>query len=324
VNRTEKRWRAGVIGTGKHGSRYAQHIVQDIEGLDLVAVSRRSQEGKVQAEQWSCRWHADWRELVADSEVDCVVAALPPVLNAEIAAACALARKPLLLEKPMAVSAREAVTINELFARQGVALTIGQTLRYNRVIRLLREQLDGIGALCSFTANQRLEPATLAWLDDPSLAGAGVSFHSAIHVFDALRFITGCEVVRVMARIRCLRSLRLEDHLVVLVELENGVVGTVDCSKIGPARSGRFEFIGSKGQLHGDQVHHVCELIRGQNRVPLDTGEPVSTLVPLLQDWLECLLGRQANPIPGEEGVAAVRICEACLRSAVRGGWEEV
>jgi predicted dehydrogenase len=127
-----------------------------------------------------------------------------------------------------------------------------------------------------------------------------------------------------MARIRCLRSLRLEDHLVVLVELENGVVGTVDCSKIGPARSGRFEFIGSKGQLHGDQVHHVCELIRGQNRVPLDTGEPVSTLVPLLQDWLECLLGRQANPIPGEEGVSAVRICEACLRSAVRGRWEEV
>jgi predicted dehydrogenase len=324
MNRTETPWKVGVIGTGKHGSRYARHIVEDVEGLDLVAISRRSDEGKIQTAQWACRLHTDWLDLVADPEVDCVIAALPPVLNRDVATACALAGKPLLLEKPMAVSVPEAVTIHELFVRQGVALTIGQTLRYNRVIRMLREQLASIGALYSFTANQRLEPATMAWLDDPSQAGAGVTFHSAIHVFDALRFITGLDVVRVMARIRCLHSTRLEDQLIALVELENGVIGTVDCSKIGPVRSGRFEFIGDKGQLHGDQVHHVCESICGQQRVPLEAGEPVSTIVPLLQDWLACLRGQQPNPIPGEEGVAAVRVCEACLRSAAKGGWEEV
>lgn len=313
-----------MIGTGKHGRRYAQHIVEDVEGLELVAICRRSDEGKVQAAQWACRWHTDWRGVVAAPEVDCVIAALPPVLNRDVATACALAGKPLLLEKPMAVSVPEAVTIHELFVRQGVALTIGQTLRYNRVIRILREQLASIGELYSFTANQRLEPATMAWLDDPSLAGAGVTFHSAIHVFDALRFITGQEIVRVMARIRCLHSSHLEDQLIALVELANGVIGTVDCSKIGPARSGRFEFIGGKGQLHGDQVHHVCELICGQQRLPLETSEPVSTIVPLLRDWLACLRGQQPNPIPGEEGVAAVRVCEACLRSAAKGGWEEV
>jgi predicted dehydrogenase len=324
MNRTGNRWGVGVIGTGKHGSRYANHIVQDVEGLDLVAISRRSDEGKKQAVQWFCRWYADWRDVVADPAVDCVVAAVPPVLNAEVAAACALAGKPLLLEKPMALSVSEAATICELFAQQGVALTIGQTLRYNRVIGVLRERLAGIGRLYSFTANQRLEPAGLAWLDEPSQAGAGVSFHSAIHVFDALRFITGREVVRVLAQTRCVHSSHLEDHLVALVELEDGVVGTVDCSKIGPARSGRFEFIGDRGQLHGDQVHHVCESIHGQNRLPLDPGEPVSTIVPLLRDWLGCLQGSQPSPIPGEEGVAAVRVCEACLRSAAKGIWEKV
>jgi predicted dehydrogenase len=96
MHRTEQRWGVGVIGTGKHGSRYANHIVQDIEGLDLVAISRRSGEGQMQAARWSCRWYADWREVVTDPEVDCVIAALPPVLNREVATACALARKPLL------------------------------------------------------------------------------------------------------------------------------------------------------------------------------------------------------------------------------------
>ncbi len=34
--------RIGIIGTGKHGSRYANHIVNDIDGLELTAISRRS------------------------------------------------------------------------------------------------------------------------------------------------------------------------------------------------------------------------------------------------------------------------------------------
>ena len=137
-------------------------------------------------------------------------------------------------------------------------------------------------------------------------------------------FITGREIVRVTARVRCLHSARLEDHLVALVEMDNGAVGTVDCSKIGPARSGRFEFIGAKGQLHGDQVHHFGEMISGVHRELLDPGEPVSTIVPLLREWLEFLRGKQANPIPAAEGLAAVRVCEACLRSAAEGGWREV
>ena len=304
--------------------RQARHIVHDVDGLELVAISRRSREGRNQAEQWGCRWHADWRALVADAEVDCVIAAVPPTLNPQVAAACAGAGKPLLLEKPMAVAGAEAVAMHDLFTHHKVGLTIGQTLRYNPVLNSLRRQLPNIGHLYSFTANQRLEPATLAWLDEPSLAGAGVAFHLAVHVFDALRWITGQEIIRIMARTRRVHGKRLEDHLVALVELDNGVIGTVDCSKIGPARSGRFEFVGSQGQLHADQVHHVCELIRGQDCLPLEAGEPVNTIAPLLRDWLAFLRGRQPNPIPGSEGLAAVLVCEACLRSAAQGGWVEV
>lgn len=321
---SEKHWRVGVVGTGKHGSRYARHIVDDVDGLELVAVSRRSEEGRQQAEQWRCRWHADWRQLVLDPEVDCVVAAVPPTLNREIAVACAAVRKPLLLEKPMATSVADAEAINAIFSGQGLPLTIGQTLRYNRVIRTLGEQLGNIGPLYSFTADQRLEPATLPWLDDPALAGAGVSFHTAVHVFDALRCITGREIVRVMARSRCIHTAYLEDHLAVLMELDNGVIGTVDCSKISPSRSGRFEFIGGLGRLQGDQVHHYCELVQGQHREVLKLGEPVSTIAPLLADWLAFLRGKRPNPIPGEQGVAAVRVSAACLRSAAAGQWVEV
>jgi len=58
--------RIGIIGTGRHGSRYARHIVADVEGLELAAISRRSSERTAQAGEWGCRAHEDWRHLVAD------------------------------------------------------------------------------------------------------------------------------------------------------------------------------------------------------------------------------------------------------------------
>lgn len=316
--------RVGVIGAGKHGSRYAHHIHCDVDGLTLTAISRRSEEGRLSAAQWGCRWFPRWQELIDAPVVDCVVAALPPTLNLAVAQACARAGKPLLLEKPMATSVHEATAIIDCFHQAKVGLTIGQTLRYNTIINALRTQLPLVGSLCGLSANQRLEPALLSWLDQPELAGAGVSFHSAIHVFDALRYITGQEIVRVMARSRCLHSVRLEDHLVVLIEMESGLLGTVDCSKIGSARSGRFELIGSQGQLHGDQVHNVLEFIQGAQRTPLACDNPVSTIVPLLRDWCRFLRGEGENPIAAEVGLAAVRVCEACLRSAAKGEWETV
>ena len=104
-------WRVGVIGTGKHGSRYAQHIVYDVEGLELAAISRRSAEGRVQAQAWRCQYYADWREMVADPAVDCLVSALPPILNCEVAAACTAARSKLRL--PLDFSTSTSSTLPE-------------------------------------------------------------------------------------------------------------------------------------------------------------------------------------------------------------------
>ncbi|MEA2115136.1 MAG: Gfo/Idh/MocA family oxidoreductase [Thermodesulfobacteriota bacterium] len=314
----------GIIGTGKHGSRYANHIVHDIDGLELAAISRRSKKGKVQADRWQCSWYADWQQLVADERVEALISAVPPSLNLSIAHSCAAYNKPLLLEKPLADSAGAAAEIVNLYRERNLPLTTGQTLRYNQVIRTLKKKLPGLGTLHSFSANQRLEPSTLSWHKQPELAGAGVSFHTAVHVFDALCYITGRDIVRVMAVTGSNYNAVLEDLLLVLVELDNGVKGTVDCSKVARARSGRFEFVCSDGQLVGDQVHNSCALTVGMDIHPVDCGEPVGTIIPLLKDWQRFLSGRGDNPISGADGLRAVQICAACLKSARRASWVDV
>ncbi len=314
----------GIIGTGKHGTRYANHIINDVAGLELSAISRRSPAGRDQAAKWGVRYHAQWQDLIGDPQVDAVISVTPPSLNVDIARQCVAAGKPLLMEKPLAVNQAAGAEIVDLFQTAGVPLTVAQTLRYNTVIQALRGSLTKVGALYAFSACHRLEPSSLSWLEDPKAAGAGVILHTAVHMFDALRFITGREVVRVRASKFQVHNSRLEDLFTAQVEMEGGVIGTVDASKIGRARTGRYEFIGEKGELHGEQIHGWMAFTE-KTAIEQIPHEPlVGTLVPLLRDWLLFLSGQGENPISGQDGLAALAICDACLRSASQGGWVAV
>jgi predicted dehydrogenase len=169
-----------------------------------------------------------------------------------------------------------------------------------------------------------LEPSSLPWLEDPEVAGSGVVLHTAVHMFDALHFITGCPVTRVRASMRRIHNANLEDLFTAQVELENGAVGTVDATKVGRARTGRYEFVGHNGELHGDQMHGRLEFVAGTSIEPIIHEAPTGTIVPLLKDWTSFLNGQAINPVSGEEGLAALKVCSACLSSARADDWVTV
>jgi len=315
----------GIIGTGNHGSRYAHHLVNDLPGrFRLTAISRRSPEAEDQAKRFQAALFRDWRDLVASPQVDAVISAVTPNLNAEIAARCAQHGKPLLMEKPLATDVSSAQAIVAACKQAGVPLTVAQTLRYNNVIRGLHAHLPAMGRLYSLSASHRLEPSFLPWLEQPEVAGGGVIFHTAVHIFDALRFITGAEIVRIRASARKIFNPRLEDLLIAELELTGGSLGQIDTGKISPARAGRYEFVCDQGQLQGDQVHGFLEKIEGARITPLPVAPPAPTILPLLEDWHAFLTGKGGNPIPGEEGLAAVKICHACRLAAESGDWINV
>ena len=311
--------RVGIIGSGRHGSRYAQHILEDCEGLRLSAVSRRSPTGLEQARAWGARYFKNWQDLVDSDEVDAVICAVPPVLNHQIAEACSIMEKPLLVEKPLASSPEEGRGMIRVMAESLTGLTVAQTLRFNPVIRKLREELRHRGRLHTVYANQRLEPSPHDWLDDPSRAGAGVSYHTAVHVFDALHFITGLKITSVYADCRTRKMVNCEDSIHVLFEMEGGVTGTADFSKVSRARSGRYEFVFDDSQLYGDQIHGGVAEIAESRVVILEQYKAEPTIVPLLQDWQRFIEGRGPNPVEPGDGLYAICVSESCLNSSRTG-----
>ncbi len=314
----------GLIGTGRHGSRYANHIVNDFEDMELSGISRRSEQGSEQAREWGTVFFEDYRELINSDQVEAVIAAVPPVLNADIAKLCARKKKPLLVEKPLATNSDEGEKIVRLMREAGVPLTVGQTLRYNPVIRKLREELPKQGKLFTVYANQRLEPSDLQWLENPVEAGGGITFHIAVHVFDALHYITGLKVIRVSAMCRTCRTKNLEDMALIHVEMENGVAGIVDVSKLSSSRSGRYEFICDSAQLHGDQIHGYVDSSAAARETRIGSYGPEPSIPPLLADWFAYLNDEGENPVSGEDGLYAIRVSEASRESAEDSRWVNV
>jgi predicted dehydrogenase len=123
------RTRLAVIGAGHLGRIHAR-IAAELDEIELVAVADPVESARqTAASEARTRGVADFRELVG--EIDAAIVATPTNLHHAIGMELLGGGVPLLIEKPIAVTAAEA---NELVAtarRQGLVLQIGHVERFN-------------------------------------------------------------------------------------------------------------------------------------------------------------------------------------------------
>jgi predicted dehydrogenase len=312
----------GIIGAGKHGARYLQHARADVPAIRLVALSRRdAQAGAEAARALGCRFHADWRDLVADPAVEAVAAVVPPTLHLDVAAAVAGAGKPLLIEKPLAPTGGGAREIVRLVRAAGIPVLMAHTLRWNPVVRTVRERMAAMGELRALGLNQRFEPSPLAWLDDPAVSAGGIILHTGVHSFDLVRFLTGCEVTRVWCRSVNTRTTRTEDNFAALLELAGSpALVTVSGCRDTAGRSGLIDVAATGGQLVADHQLHFAVEVRGLTRTPLPLPEPVPTVREVLRSFAALLQGGPKPPATIEDGARSTLIAEACRRATGADG----
>jgi predicted dehydrogenase len=311
----------GLIGAGKHGQRYASHVARDVPGFALRALSRRDTErGATQAAELGARFHGDWRELVADPAVDAVIAVVPPTLHRPIAEAVAAARKPFLVEKPLATTGTDAVAIWRAVRTSGAPCLMGHTLRWNSVVRTVRELLPSLGALRALGLNQRFEPSGLDWLDQPEVSGGGIILHTGVHSFDLVRFLTGREVSRVFCRTARTVTTRTEDNFAATLDLAGtDALVTVSGCRATAGRSGLIDAASAEGQLVADHQLHFAYRVRALERTPIELPPATHTVREALDAFARLLATGEAPLTALADGVRAVQIAEACLRSASSG-----
>jgi predicted dehydrogenase len=128
--------RVGIVGFGVRSRQLLGEFLADpkctvVAVADVVAA--RAQEGARLANEaqkrTACRVAADWREVVADREVDAVLVGTPDHWHAEPAIAAALAGKHVYCEKPLTRTIAEGRAIAAAVAATGVRFQTGSQQR---------------------------------------------------------------------------------------------------------------------------------------------------------------------------------------------------
>lgn len=311
----------GLVGLGRHGLRYARHLQQgDVPGLRLVGAFRRNRESlERETRDLGCRAYADLESLLEDPEVDAVALVVPPQHHPDLVARAAEGGKPVLLEKPAALSVRAGAEIRKHAESAGIPVMVAQTLRYNPAVRAMLRTREKIGPVHAMHVCQRFEPSPLGWVDDPGLGG--ILFHTGVHSFDLVRFLSGLETVRVFCVTGKVDGAQADNQFAAVLHLDGARAGlaTVSGSRATGGRNGAVELVGEKGQILGDHVFNTVHLARGRSAIPLELPQDRPTVVETLREFAEALKNDAPVPIPLSEGLRAVAVAEACAQSAESG-----
>ncbi|RMH05061.1 MAG: gfo/Idh/MocA family oxidoreductase [Nitrospirae bacterium] len=309
----------GLIGLGRHGMRYATHLLEGIPYGRLVAVCRRTaSQGLAFAQAHGLRFYQDYRELLADPAVHAAIVVVPPELTVAIALEAIRYRKPLLIEKPLAAVSGNARRIVEATTQAHLPIMTAHTLRYEAAIQALKHSGASVGPWQYIVCSNRLErPSSLSGLQGGHQGSPyGTLLEIGVHQLDFVRFLTGDEVRDVFCELDRTES---EQRAWVHLTMHQGLPCLLDISRLSASRVTRAEIIGESGQLVADWTTRTLLHISADRSRREERFLPHPTLPRVISAFLEALRTRSSMPVSGLDGLRAVELAEACYQSARTG-----
>lgn len=311
----------GLIGAGRHGIRYAQHIVHDLPSALLRAVCRRQPDrGLDLPGAESVTIYGGIESLVTDPAVEVVLAVVPPVLAPEICRLAVQARKPLLVEKPLAVSGAEAQAMTVMARQAAVPLMTAQTLRFDATIQGVRAWRERLGRSERLHLTSHVEIKAADVDHARGYGGRGALLEIGVHLLDLVRYLTNEEVCEVRCTMNRPSANGPETLVSAHLTTQEGTVCVLDVARVSGERVGTVEWIGSHGRICADWPRRLVRWIGHGGEREEQEYPPSQTVLSTLQAFLQAITEGLPMPITGEDGCRAVEIADACYRSAELNG----
>ena len=178
----------GVIGMGwmgtVHSRSYRQIPIrfQDCDIQPRLVICADEVEARAREAQTFLgfeRYATDWRQVIADPEVELVNITAPNNMHLEIASAAAEAGKHIFCEKPVGRNPQETAAIEDAARRAGVLTCVGYNYRWTPLVQYARQLIEEgrLGRLTHyrgrFFAGYASNPhAVLSWRFQREVAGS--------------------------------------------------------------------------------------------------------------------------------------------------------
>ncbi|MEJ7615981.1 MAG: Gfo/Idh/MocA family oxidoreductase [Pyrinomonadaceae bacterium] len=329
----------GVIGCGYWGPNLVRNFAEnehsrlvwmcDTNAERLAYVSRRFPFAQVAA---------DYRELLADAQLDAVVIATPVATHYPFARAALEAGKHVLVEKPFTTSVREAEELIELAERRGLTLMVDHTFVYTGAIRKIKEMVRGgeLGDLLYFDS-VRINLGLFQ-------SDINVVWDLAPHDLSIMDYLVERQPVALTATGSCHVEANIENIAYVLLKFDDSFIAHFHFNWLSPVKIRRTLIAGSRKMIVYDDIEPT-EKVRVYDKGVVasrsgdGTEEKYQTLVsyrtgdvwvPKLDttealrhvatEFLDAIRKSRAPLTDGHAGLRVVRLLEAAQTSIAGGG----
>lgn len=303
-----KRVGVAVVGVGFWGQNHVR-LLSHMPNARLLGVHDVD---RVRAQQVSVRFGVEKYDRLVDllrvKGLDAVCICTQTQAHGTVAERALEARKHVFLEKPMTGDSTQAARLVRLAGRNGTVLMVGFVERFNQSVRKARELVASgqLGKIILVGARRVMRWARRT-------GDVGVVRDVAIHDIDAMMSILDSEIREVYASVGSIHR-GLEDYAQVMLSLENGATGFVDANWLTPRKIRSLVVTGTEATFSLDYLtqEYMVEDQKGSFRPAVTWQEPLKLE---LEHFINCVLSGRKPEVPGEDGVRALRVCDAILES---------
>ena len=235
------------------------------------------------------RIYQDYKELLAQPDIDAVIIVTPDHLHREMAVAALEAGKHVLCEKPLALNRDDIQAIADAVKKSDKKFMVGQIARYTPAYKMVKDILarGEIGDLVFVETEYAHDYAKILkacedWKADPARWRSNPERNGVVgggcHAVDLLRWVIGGdpEEVRAYSTKKIFTDLPYDDTHISIMKFPNNVMAkvfiSVSCKRDYTMRS---VFYGTKGTIIADNKNAQIEVFRSEIG-----GEKIGSLIP--------------------------------------------
>jgi len=311
----------GLVGAGRIGAQHAATLSGLAEVDDVVITDADAGQARVVADKVGASAVETVEDLIA-ARPDGVVIAAPTGAHAELIRTFAAAGIPIFCEKPIALDVQGTRDVLAAVAESGARLHVGFQRRFDAGIAAVRDaiaagELGFVHTLRSCTSDPTPPPA--AYIK----TSGGIFRDCAVHDYDAVRWVTGREVVEVYAT----GANQGDEFFTEYGDVDTAVATlTLDDGTLAICTATRYNGGGYDVRLeaHGSLKAVAAGINERSPIVALDGPELVGVnpytgfgdrfreaYAAELVAFTEFVAGRRDNPCSGEEALEALLVAEA-------------
>lgn len=239
----------GIVGCGRIAYKHVEALIHNYGQAELAATCDVVLENaKAKAQEYVDKMgnagitvamptvYSDYELLLQEQAVDVIVIATESGKHVEIGLVCLAAKKHVIVEKPMALSTKDADDMIACAQQNGVKLCVSHQNRFNITIQKLRQAVESGRFGRIFAGNARIlwnrneNYYTQAPWRGTYAQDGGCLMNQCIHNIDLLQWMLGDEIVAVQGMVANYVHpyIEAEDYGSIQIQFKNGAIGNVE------------------------------------------------------------------------------------------------